>query len=172
MKMANPYVPFAQRPGQVGRTIDGLRELNDALLKLPKAIAERHLRLAVGAGAQVIRKQVLNRITAAGIQKRTGTLERSVYVKAIKELSKPNEKVYFVGVRQGKRYQARETKSGRKLLNRDSFYFWWLEFGTSKMPARPFLRPAFETKKEAAVDAIAARIKKGLDTESKKLGKK
>jgi HK97 gp10 family phage protein len=30
-------------------------------------------------------------------------------------------------------------------------YWWWVEFGTSKMPARPFLRPAFESQKLAAV---------------------
>lgn len=167
------YVPFAQRPaGQKGRTIDGLKELNDALLKLPQAIAERHLRLAVGAGAQVIRKQVIERISAAGIHKRTGTLERAVYAKAVTELSKNNEKVYFVGVRQGRRYGARKTKKGREIANRDAFYWWWLEFGTSKMPARPFMRPAFENKKEDAVEAIKARLAKGIDAEAKKLGKK
>lgn len=155
-----------------GRTIDGLKELNDALLKLPKAIAERHLRLAVGAGAQVIKKQTLSTMSAMGIKERTGTLKRAIYVKAITELSKSNEKVYFVGVRQGKRYGSRETKSGRKILNRDAYYWWWIHMGTSKLPAKRFLTVAFENKKEAAVDAIAARLKKGIDTEAKKVGRK
>jgi len=38
----------------------------------------------------------------------------------------------------------------------------WQEFGTSKQPARPFLRPAFETKKHAAINVIKIRLKKDL----------
>lgn len=38
-------------------------------------------------------------------------------------------------------------------------WWWWLEFGTSRSAARPFLRPAFETQKVAAVDAMKSHIR-------------
>jgi HK97 gp10 family phage protein len=45
----------------------------------------------------------------------------------------------------------------------DNPNYWWLvEFGTSKMPARPFLRPAFERKKAEAIEVIRASLSRGL----------
>lgn len=42
-------------------------------------------------------------------------------------------------------------------------YWWWVEFGTSKMAARPFLRPAFESQKLAAVEAMKTNIKMEIE---------
>ena len=41
-------------------------------------------------------------------------------------------------------------------------YWWWLEFGTSRLRARPFLRPAFESRKELAVLALRAQMQKEI----------
>lgn len=43
--------------------------------------------------------------------------------------------------------------------------FWWrfLEFGTSKMAARPFMRPALETNVDKATDAIVTELRRQLD---------
>lgn len=57
--------------------------------------------------------------------------------------------------------------NGRLRFNRpgSSPGYWWLvEFGTSRAPAHPFLRPAFEAKKQAAAEefkrAVRAEISK------------
>lgn len=42
--------------------------------------------------------------------------------------------------------------------SKDAFYGRFLEYGTSKMAARPFLRPAYEAKKSAAAAAVDAVI--------------
>lgn len=42
-------------------------------------------------------------------------------------------------------------------------WWWWIEFGTSKTAARPFLRPAFEAQKGAAVAAMQAHIRREID---------
>jgi len=42
-------------------------------------------------------------------------------------------------------------------------YWWLVEFGTSKAPAQPFLRPAFETKKAVAFNEIRKSLARGLD---------
>jgi HK97 gp10 family phage protein len=41
-------------------------------------------------------------------------------------------------------------------------YWWLVEFGTSKMSARPFMRPAFESQKQAALDAVVGGYKQGV----------
>jgi HK97 gp10 family phage protein len=42
-------------------------------------------------------------------------------------------------------------------------WWWWVEFGTSKTPARPFLRPAFEAQKIAAVEEFKKAAKAEID---------
>lgn len=42
------------------------------------------------------------------------------------------------------------------------FYAKYLEFGTRKMRARPFLSPAYEQKKKEAYKILKSEIKKGL----------
>ncbi len=37
-------------------------------------------------------------------------------------------------------------------------YWWWVEFGTSRFPARPFLRPAFEAQKLNALTEFRKHV--------------
>ena len=50
-------------------------------------------------------------------------------------------------------------KQGRAVMNvgigKKEWYGAFVEFGTEKMAAKPFLRPAFDTKKEEATEAVA-----------------
>jgi HK97 gp10 family phage protein len=46
--------------------------------------------------------------------------------------------------------------------DRDRFYGLFLEFGTSKMSARPFLQPAFEENKEQVQQKMADVIRREL----------
>lgn len=115
--------------------IDGLKELNFALKKLPEAVAQKHLKGAVGKAASVIRNQVTQNI-ATMFNEQTGTLRRAVYTKAIKELSSLTRQTYFVGVRSGKKFQARKLKSGKLSGNRDAYYWKFLEFGHHTRPSK------------------------------------
>lgn len=42
-------------------------------------------------------------------------------------------------------------------------YWWLVEFGTSRVRARPFLRPAFDNKRGEAVAAFRAYMKRAID---------
>lgn len=83
---------------------------------------------------------------------------------------------FWVGVKRGKKAYA-NTKRNRgrgrvgKTYNVDGNAYYWrfLEFGTAKLRPRPFLRPAFEANKEAAVNAIVTGIDKAITRIAKKV---
>jgi HK97 gp10 family phage protein len=144
--------------------VSGLAELSAALRELPGRIGRNVLRGAVAAGAAEIRKAAMTTapVYTGEVSKGhppPGTLRRALYQKQIRELSNDQAQVFFVGVRQGKKYR---NQGKKKNLSQDAYYWRFVEFGTSKMAARPFLRPAFEQAKMVAVerlrDYMAARI--------------
>lgn len=48
--------------------------------------------------------------------------------------------------------------------NETTPYYWrFVEFGTQKSAARPFLRPALENNSQHVFDTLAAELKKALD---------
>lgn len=148
--------------------VKGLRELSDALRQLPDRIARNALRQSVAAGAAVIRKDAQSRAPVASPPLPSGapppgTLKRSVVTRYARELSNQVSQTYTVGVRHGKKYR----KQGKKgTLSQDAYYWRWVEFGTVKMRARPFLRPAFEANKQLAVQVIAQYLAKRIPEEA------
>ena len=152
-------------------SIEGLAELNRALRELPQRIANRGLRTAVYAGAKVIRDEARHRAPKAaqslGIkQPPAGTLKRSVIMKHIRELSGGGRQTFYVLVRQGKKYR---NQGKRGNLSQDAWYWRFVEFGTRKMAARPFLRPALESRRREAVEAIKGRLAQRIEIEAKAL---
>jgi HK97 gp10 family phage protein len=49
-------------------------------------------------------------------------------------------------------------------------WWWWLEFGTSKRPATPFMRPAFEAQKMAAIEEMRRHVSNEINTLFAKFG--
>lgn len=151
--------------------IEGLKELNEALKKLPENVAKNVLRGATNAGAAEIRKEAKLRApvyTGTLIAKDhppPGTLKKAIMQRQMRQLSSLVKQVVHVGVRSGKGVK---DKAGRSL---DAYYWRFVEFGTSKMAARPFLRPAFEAKKLAAVEAIRKYLAERIPREAAKLNK-
>ena len=54
-------------------------------------------------------------------------------------------------------------------LSQDAWYWRFVEFGTRKMRARPFLRPALEAKRREAVQAMKDRLSERIELEAKDL---
>ena len=151
--------------------VQGLRELQAALKELPDRIARNVLRGSVSAGAAVIRKEATNRAPVSAGPKRQGqpppgTLKRSVYQKQIRKLSSLVRQTFIVSVRKGKKYRNQGKKGN---LSQDAWYARFVEFGTAKMAARPFLRPAFEARKGEAVAAIKDYLARRIPLEVAKL---
>lgn len=139
--------------------IKGLRELSRALRELPARVARNDLQAATAAGARVIRDEAKMRApiytgSVSDGHPKPGTLRKSIILKAIRELSNNVRRVVFVTVRHGKKFQS----VGKKNANMDAFYWRFVEFGTKKMRAQPFMRPAFEARKRDAVEAIKDKL--------------
>jgi len=129
--------------------IEGAKELNKALGSFTKDIEQKIAKQAVRAGANVIAKEA-RLLAPMGV---TGTLKRSI--KVVARSKRTGDAVASVVTRSGKKYTFR---------NMNAWYAGMVEFGTSKNPARPFLRPALDSKGPEAIKAISnkivARIKK------------
>lgn len=77
---------------------------------------------------------------------RNGKLRKGLKITNVKK--KDGMKYILVGVDRGD--------------NSEVFYGKFIEFGTSKMPARPFLQPAYEKNKDNIKRTIAETLKEGL----------
>lgn len=129
---------------KVTMQVDGLKELADKLHAMGPDLARNALKGAVGSAARLVANE-------AGVTNPddTGRTDRAIYTKMVKAETSDSQATYIVGVRSGRREQKKD---------RNAWYWRLVEFGTSKMPARPFMRPAFESKKAEALELIGKRI--------------
>ena len=120
-------------------------QLMKALSKLPKNIQNNVMTGAIRAGANVIRDEA--RIRAP---KKTKDLAKSIV--SIKRRAEVRNQVKFsVTPSRGK--------------NKAGWRAHFIEFGTSKMSAKPFLRPAFEASENKSLDAAKDYIAKRIPQE-------
>jgi len=151
---------------------EGFAELAKALHELPERVARNGLRAAVNAGANVIKKEAISKAPEL-----TGALKANLYQKQIREKSGPVRQTFYVGVKNGVAKYAKTAANRRAgkvgvYKNAGSTFYWrFIEFGTSKMPAKPFLRPAFEGQKENAVKAIGAKLDERIQKHARDLNK-
>ncbi len=75
-----------------------------------------------------------------------------------------------VGIRGGARHRKGDGLDG--LPGGNTTHWRWIEFGTSQVPARPFMRTAMNEKANAALSAVATDLPKQLDKELAKMGLK
>ena len=125
-------------------TVENGDALKSVLNDLDEIATESVLRQAAVAGARVIHAEVKLRAPVdkgiyEGKQSKRpfGFLRENIIIAYDKELSVPGSLASYLVT-----------------WSKDAFYGRFLEFGTSKMAAQPFLRPGFEAKRKAAADAV------------------
>lgn len=153
--------------------VEGLAELAKALKALPPEIAGKNggpLRKAIGRAAVVIRDDARRRAPVD-----TGNLRDNI-IAVRKRKSPQGTEGYFVEVRRKRRKYAntranrRKGRVGKTYENLgEAYYGMFVELGTAKMPAQPFLRPAFESKKAEAVETFRVELAKGIEQAAKKV---
>ena len=135
--------------------IDGLKELGEALKGLRLDMAQKAARQAVAAGAGVVRAQARK-----NAPKDTGNLEKAIVMKRKRNTNLTEQ--YGVSVRVGKKSDVTRAKQGKGALGKDAYYARFLEFGTVKMPAKPFLTPALSQNVQKATEAMKTRLAKRI----------
>ena len=128
--------------GEVVR-IEGLDNLKRKLSEVPKAMRKRVLRNALAAGAREVRDVAKRNAPVLTLgtslkapYRKPGTVKQAIRVRTSKADRRAGDVGVFVNVRPAKAGQR-----GAKNPN-DPFYWRFLEFGTKKMPAKPFLQRA------------------------------
>jgi HK97 gp10 family phage protein len=155
--------------------VRGVPELQALLKSIPDKLRRRALRNALAAGARVVRDEARQRapvlVNAMKAPFRTpGTVKRAITVRTSKVARRSGDVGVFVNVRPLKSGVTKAFKqaTGRRGSQnpKDPFYWRWLEFGTAKMAARPFLTPAAKRLSDALqvfIRTIGPQIQK-LDT--------
>lgn len=140
------------------------------------SVGESTLRTVAYAGADLFRDQVKQNALA---NKKTGVLFNSIIVKRLEEESSGGTRqVYLVTVRKGSyggedAFYWRWVENGHKFVPKNKNVsartgrtIGWaahrraaeLEYGTRRTRAYPFMRPAYETKKQEAVNLMTQTL--------------
>lgn len=115
------------------------------LKKFPKNIQRNVMTGAVRAGAGVIRDEARVRVP-----KRTGNLKKSIIV-----MKRKTESYGLI------RFSVTPSKKGKN----SGWYAHFIEFGTSKQSAKPFMRPALDAAQDDALKASQEYIAKRIPEE-------
>lgn len=151
----------------------GLDQLKNTLKGLPAHLGEKVLRAALRAGAKPISdeaKALAPVLKEPDSRRKPGTVKKNIVTRK----SKQQKYGVYVGVKALKARQivAFKKANGKSANNPDDPFYWiFSEFGTSKMPPTPFLRPAFESKKYHALQRFEDHAKKRVVKEAEKLAK-
>lgn len=157
---------------------------NKLTRRLDEAVGESALRKAGFSGAEVLRDQAKQNSLE---HKKTGQLYGSIIAKRLEEDSDgARRQAYLVTVRNGRargdgafywrfvefghkfvpRNKKVSAKTGKKINWKAHRRAAELEYGTASAPAYPFMRPAFDSHGQKAVDVmtktLAEQIKRNL----------
>ena len=121
----------------IGFRIEGLDELEKQFDRLADTSKKKVMMKALNAGVAPIKKEAKKN---APVNK--GVLKSQIRSKQMKYTEKPAVGIYVSG---------------------KAFYWYFIENGTSKMAAAPFLRPAADSKHEEGVGKFKEKLKAEID---------
>lgn len=121
----------------VGFSIEGLDELERQFDRLAETSKKKVMQKALNAGIAPIKKEA-----KANAPVKTGLLKKSIRSKQLRFTENPAVGIFVSG---------------------KAYYWRFLEEGTSKMAAAPFLRPAADSKHEEGVGKFKEKLKAEID---------
>jgi len=150
--------------------IAGMGALLKALQEMPAELGKKAVWSALGGAGVEVKKAAMARapvLAQSTWNRKPGTVRDAIRVSRSR-INKGQQGFYEMIVRvkplnKAKKKQAK-AMGGLSGANNpdDPFYWWYLEFGTSKMPARPFLRPGFENTKTQQLSGMQRRMKRSI----------
>jgi HK97 gp10 family phage protein len=137
----------------VSLSVMGLQDLQADLDRLAKATSGKIARKAVLAGARVARDKARE---AAPVL--TGDLKSGIVAVSVRQRDTPGAVAAGVRVRSGgKKHKRNKDAKG------DPFYWKFLELGTSRLQAAPFIRPSWDSNLARIESAVSTAIADGID---------
>lgn len=142
--------------------LEGVEDLKRALANATKSIRTKAVRGALRAAGKVIQQAARANAPVLVIPtpyRATGTVKKRITVRASKFSRQAGNEGVYINVRpiSGKAQVKKYGRAGAKNKN-DPFYWRFLEFGTKKMAARPFLRPAAESRGNEAINVFMKTV--------------
>lgn len=128
--------------------IDGLENLDRKLAKLAKALPETVQKAALAEGGEIIASEARLLVPVD-----SGNLRDSITV-SDERLGGAFKMDSGLGSRSVQVFIGPRTRGGRP----DGFYGHMVEFGTVKMAAQPFMRPAFDSTEGQVRSRIASEL--------------
>lgn len=145
----------------VATKIRGMADLSANMKALSKAVQTRIAHQATVAGAKPVRAEA-----KANIKRNRSIVTGSLLAAIImKRLSKKETKLTsetIVTVRGRARKPTKGKKNTSKKIAAIAPHAHFVELGTVKMSARPFLAPAFESKKGEALNKMQETLDRGI----------
>ena len=145
--------------------VEGLSELKNALLELPKATGKNVMRRVLKQRAQPIADSA----SSAAPANKQGEDDNIILRDSISVSTKLSKR---------QRRDAKDTKSYTEVYvgpSAKAFYAFMQEFGTSKFKPQPFMRPAWDSNKLTVLagikDDLWAEIKKASERLARKAAK-
>lgn len=154
--------------------ITGADEALKRLDQLKGAAGKRAARRALRRGANVVLKAAREGAQRVDDPSTPNNIARNIVVRGggSRNERRAGGVMMRVGIRGGARDMSKygEVKGqGKGNPGGDTFYWRFLEFGTQKMVARPFMRRALENNTQAATDAFADALGTEIDKELAKV---
>ncbi len=131
-------------------TMSGVRELDKLLKKLPERVARNVVRGAVRKAGKVVETEMRTRAPVGP----TGNLKASIGQ---------------IGVRQPDKRKVVRTVGALRGGGFKGYHAHLVEFGTVKMPARPFIRPAWDQTQGEALKVMGKELGKGVEKAARRL---
>jgi len=160
-------------------SIQGLEGLLRSLREAPKAMQGRAVQAGMRKGGNIIRDDARRRAPRASGFMASQIVTRRANAKTRQRAGVGQGGEYFtVGVKTGRRRKFANTKRNRrngragKVYEETGWAYYWrfVEFGTKKMRASPFLTPAGEAKGPEAAQVVIDETWAALDKQLKKEG--
>jgi HK97 gp10 family phage protein len=142
-----------------GIRLEGFDDLIGKLRAVPIALRKKTIRNALAVGGRIVRDDARKNVAVLStpVPYRTrGLLKKSIAVRTSKAARRSGDVGVFINVK-----PAKGANRGARSRT-DPFYWRFVEFGTQKMAARPFLKRA-ANKFPQALDAIQTALRKWFD---------
>jgi HK97 gp10 family phage protein len=152
-------------------TMTGIDELSRKLEGLKYDVARKGGRSALRKAAQVIRDQARSNAQSIDDPKSRDDITKNLSERWGSKFNKTTGDLMFrVGVLGGAGGNMSRKQQENGLPGGDTRHWRFVEFGTEKMPARPFMRPAMEQSAQRATDVFVSQYSAAIDRALKKAG--